>query len=162
MLTGLPPSPEQLAAFTTDQSPDAWEKQVDALLASPRYGERMALDWLDVARFADTYGYQSDNECFLWPWRDWVIKSFNENLSYDKFLTWQIAGDLLPDATQEQKLATAFNRLHRQTQEGGSIEEEFRQEYVSDRVHTVGSRITARRSQSAARRWNWPAPLRRR
>lgn len=139
VLTGLPPSPEQLAAFAADQSPDAWEKQVDALLASPRYGERMALDWLDVARFADTYGYQSDNECFLWPWRDWVIKSFNENLSYDKFLTWQIAGDLLPDATQEQRLATAFNRLHRQTQEGGSIEEEFRHEYVSDRVHTVGT-----------------------
>lgn len=139
VLTGLPPSPEQLAAFAADQSPDAWEKQVDALLASPRYGERMALDWLDVARFADTYGYQSDNECFLWPWRDWVIKSFNENLAYDKFLTWQVAGDLLPDATQEQKLATAFNRLHRQTQEGGSIEEEFRQEYVSDRVHTAGT-----------------------
>jgi hypothetical protein len=139
VLTGLPPSPEQIAAFAADASPDAFEKQVDALLAAPRYGERMALDWLDVARFADTYGYQSDNNCFVWPWRDWVIRAFNDNLPYDKFLTWQIAGDLLPNATQEQKLATMFNRLHRQTQEGGSIEEEFRQEYVSDRVHTAGT-----------------------
>jgi hypothetical protein len=139
VLTGLPPAPEQIAAFTADAAPDAFEKQVDALLASPRYGERMALDWLDVARFADTYGYQSDNNCFVWPWRDWVIRAFNGNLPYDKFLTWQIAGDLLPNATQDQKLATMFNRLHRQTQEGGSIEEEFRQEYVSDRVHTAGT-----------------------
>lgn len=139
VLTGLPPTPEQLAAFAGDPSPDALEKQVDALLASPRFGERMALDWLDIARFADTYGYQSDNNCFVWPWRDWVIKAFNENLPYDQFLTWQTAGDLLPDATQEQRLATMFNRLHRQTQEGGSIEQEFRQEYVSDRVHTTGT-----------------------
>ncbi len=139
VLTGLPPSPDQLAAFAADPAPDAFEKQVDALLASPRFGERMAQDWLDIARFADTYGYQSDNNCFVWPWRDWVIKSFNENLPYDQFLTWQIAGDLLPDATQEQRLATLFNRLHRQTQEGGSIEQEFRQEYISDRVHTAGT-----------------------
>jgi hypothetical protein len=139
VLAGLPPSPDQLAAFAADPAPDAFEKQVDALLASPRFGERMAQDWLDIARFADTYGYQSDNTCFVWPWRDWVIKAFNENLPYDQFLTWQIAGDLLPDATQEQRLATMFNRLHRQTQEGGSIEQEFRQEYVSDRVHTAGT-----------------------
>ena len=138
-LTGLPPSPEQTAAFLKDGSPDAYEKQVDALLASPRYGERMAQDWLDLARFADTYGYQSDKPCFVWPWRDWVIKAFNENLPFDQFATWQIAGDLLPDATQEQRLATLFNRLHRQTEEGGSIEAEFRQEYVSDRVHTYGT-----------------------
>ncbi len=138
-LTGLPPSPEQMAAFLKDESPDAYEKQVDALLASPRYGERMAQDWLDLARYADTYGYQSDKPCFVWPWRDWVIKAFNENLPYDQFTTWQIAGDLLPDATQEQRLATLFNRLHRQTEEGGSIEAEFRQEYVSDRVHTYGT-----------------------
>jgi hypothetical protein len=138
-LTGLPPSLEQLDAFLADASPDAYEKQVDALLASPRYGERMAQDWLDLARYADTYGYQSDKPCFVWPWRDWVIKAFNENLPYDQFTTWQIAGDLLPDATQEQRLATLFNRLHRQTEEGGSIEEEFRQEYVSDRVHTYGT-----------------------
>ncbi|MCW1924441.1 DUF1553 domain-containing protein [Luteolibacter arcticus] len=138
-LTGLPPSPEQLQAYLADASPDAYEKQVDALLASPRYGERMAQDWLDVARFADTYGYQSDANCFVWPWRDWVIGAFNSNLSYDKFASWQVAGDLLPDATQEQKLATMFNRLHRQTQEGGSIEAEFRQENISDRVHTFGT-----------------------
>jgi hypothetical protein len=139
VLTGLPPTPEQIAAFLADTTPEAYEKQVDALLASPRYGERMALDWMDVARFADTYGYQSDKSCFVWPWRDWVIGAFNKNLPYDQFLTWQIAGDLLPNATQEQRLATAFNRLHRQTEEGGSIEEEFRQEYVSDRVHTAGT-----------------------
>lgn len=138
-LTGLPPSPEQMEAFLKDTSPDAYEKQVDALLASPRYGERMAQDWLDLARYADTYGYQSDKPCFVWPWRDWVIKAFNENLPFDQFATWQIAGDLLPDATQEQRLATLFNRLHRQTEEGGSIEAEFRQEYVSDRVHTYGT-----------------------
>jgi hypothetical protein len=139
VLNGLPPAPEQLDSFARDESPQAYEKQVDALLASPRFGERMALDWLDIARFADTYGYQSDNNCFVWPWRDWVIKAFNDNLPYDQFLTWQIAGDLLPQATTEQRLATLFNRLHRQTQEGGSIEPEFRQEYISDRVHTAGT-----------------------
>ncbi|MFN9025830.1 MAG: DUF1549 domain-containing protein, partial [Akkermansiaceae bacterium] len=139
VLTGLPPTPEQITAFVNDTSPNAYEKQVDGLLASPRFGERMALDWLDVARFADTYGYQTDKECFVWPWRNWVINAFNDNLSYDKFLAWQIAGDLLPNATQDQRLATTFNRLHRQTEEGGSIEEEFRQEYVSDRVHTAGT-----------------------
>lgn len=139
VLTGLPPSPEQLTAFASDPSPDAWEKQVDALLASPTYGERMASDWLDVARFADTMGYQGDPTGFVWPWRDWVIRAFNSNLPYDQFLTWQIAGDLLPDASQDQQLATTFNRLHRQTNEGGSIEQEFRQEYISDRVHTVGT-----------------------
>ena len=138
-LTGLPPTPEQLDALLNDPSPDAYERQVDALLASPAYGERLAQDWLDVARFADTYGYQSDIACFVWPWRDWVIKAFNDNLPYDRFIIWQIAGDLLPAASQEQRLATTFNRLHRQTQEGGSIEAEFRQEYVSDRVHTFGT-----------------------
>lgn len=139
VLTGLPPTPEEIAAYVSDESPDAYEKRVDAMLASSRYGERMALDWLDIARFADTYGYQSDKNCFVWPWRDWVINAFNKNLPYDQFLTWQIAGDLLPDATQEQRLATTFNRLHRQTEEGGSIEQEFRQEYISDRVHTAGT-----------------------
>ena len=139
VVTGLPPTPEQIAAFLGDASPNAYEKKVDALLASPRYGERMALDWMEVARFADTFGYQSDNGCFVWPWRDWVIRAFNNNLPYDQFVTWQTAGDLLPEATQEQRLATTFNRLHRQTQEGGSIEQEFRQEYISDRVHTTGT-----------------------
>lgn len=138
-LTGLPPSMQELDAFLADTAPNALEKRVDALLASPRYGERLAQDWLDVARFADTYGYQSDKNCFVWPYRDWVINAFNKNLPFDQFATWQIAGDLLPNATQEQKLATLFNRLHRQTEEGGSIAEEFRMENVSDRVHTYGT-----------------------
>ena len=112
---------------------------MDRSLASPAYGERRAGEWLDLARYADTYGYQSDVERDMSPWRDWVIKSFNENLPYDQFVIWQIAGDLLPQPTREQILATAFNRLHRQTNEGGSIEEEFRIEYVSDRVHTAGT-----------------------
>jgi len=138
-LTGLPPTPEETDAFVADSAGDAFERQVDRLLASPRYGERMAADWLDVARFADTYGYQADWECNTWPWRDWVIAAFNRNLPYDEFAREQIAGDLLPNATREQRLATAFNRLHRMTNEGGSIDEEFRSEYVSDRVATYGT-----------------------
>ena len=108
-------------------------------MSSPAYGERMALDWLDLARYANTYGYQADVERDMSPYRDWVIRAFNENLAYDKFLTWQLAGDLLPNPTREQRIATAFNRLHRQTNEGGSIEEEFRTEYVVDRVNTFGT-----------------------
>jgi hypothetical protein len=138
-LTGLPPTPAELDTFLADTAPGAYERAVDRYLAAPAYGERMAMDWLDLARYADTYGYQADVERDMSPWRDWVIRAFNHNLSYDRFLTWQLAGDLLPDATDEQRLATAFNRLHRQTNEGGSIEEEFRQEYVSDRVHTFGT-----------------------
>ena len=138
-LTGLPPSLAELDAFLADKSPTAYERAVEKYLGSPAYGERMALDWLDLARFADTYGYQQDEDRDMSPWRDWVIQSFNNNLSYDKFLTWQLAGDLLPDATREQKLATAFNRLHRQTNEGGSIDEEFRAEYCADRINTVGT-----------------------
>ncbi|MEP6664638.1 MAG: DUF1549 domain-containing protein, partial [Verrucomicrobiota bacterium] len=138
-LTGLPPSLKQIDNFLKDTSPKAYEKLVEQFLASPAYGEQMARDWLDLARYADTYGYQMDFERDMFPWRDWVIRAFNQNLSYDKFIIWQIAGDLLPDATDEQILATAFNRLHRQTNEGGSIEEEFRNEYVSDRVHTFGT-----------------------
>jgi len=138
-LTGLPPTPEETEAFLNDQSKDAYEKQVDRLLASPRFGERMAADWLDVARYADTYGYQSDWDCRVWPWRDWLINAFNSNLPYNQFIRDQIAGDLIPSATRDQKIATAFNRLHRQTNEGGSIDEEFRQEYTSDRVHTFGT-----------------------
>ncbi len=138
-LTGLPPTLEEIDAFLADQSPDAYEKVVDRLLASPHYGERMAAGWLDLARYADTFGYQTDPYRDVWPYRDWVIKAFNDNLPYDKFITWQLAGDLLPNATREQRLATLFNRLHRQTAEGGSIEEEFRVEYVADRVHTFGT-----------------------
>ncbi|MBL8759815.1 MAG: DUF1549 domain-containing protein, partial [Phycisphaerae bacterium] len=139
VLTGLPPTPEESRAFIVDTSPAAYESRVDAMLASPRFGERLAADWLDAARFADTYGYQSDWECRVWPWRDWLINSFNANMPYDRFITEQLAGDLLPSATQQQKLATTFNRLHRQTNEGGSIDEEFRQEYVADRVRTFGT-----------------------
>jgi len=138
-LTGLPPTPAEIDAFLADTAPGAYERAVERYLASPAYGERMAMDWLDLARYADTYGYQADVERDMSPWRDWVIRAFSRNLPYDRFLTWQLAGDLLPHATDEQRLATAFNRLHRQTNEGGSIEEEFRQEYVSDRVHTFGT-----------------------
>jgi hypothetical protein len=138
-LRGLPPSLQEIDAFLADRSPNAYEKVVDAFLASPAYGEQQATLWLDLARFADTYGYQSDVERDLSPWRDWVIRAFNANLPFDQFLTWQLAGDLLPDPSRDQVLATAFNRLHRQTNEGGSVEEEFRAEYVADRVSTVGT-----------------------
>lgn len=138
-LTGLPPAPEEIAAFQADQSPDAYEKQVDRLLNSPAYGERMAVKWLDLARFADTHGYTVDRFRDMSPWRDWVIKAYNENMPYDQFVTWQLAGDLLPDATREQKLATGFNRLHPQNLEGGIIEEEFRSAYVSDRTDVLGT-----------------------
>jgi hypothetical protein len=138
-LTGLPPTPAEVAAFVADKSPAAYEKLVDRLLASPRYGERMAVDWLDVSRYADSYGFQVDREREVWPWRDWVIRAFNENLSFDQFITWQLAGDLLPNPTDEQILATAFNRLHQQESEGGSVEEEYRVEYVADRVQTFST-----------------------
>ena len=138
-LTGLPPTPAATAAFLADPRPDAYERAVDTLLASPRYGERMAADWLDVARYADSYGFQVDRERDMWPWRDWVIRSFNANLPWDKFVTWQLAGDLLPGATDEQILATAFNRLHPQESEGGSVEEEYRVNHVNDRTTTFGT-----------------------
>jgi hypothetical protein len=138
-LRGLPPSLEEIDVFLADTSIDAYEKLVDRLLASPAYGEKQANEWLDLARFADTYGYQNDMERDLSPWRDWVIRAFNENLPYDQFITWQLAGDLFPEATRDQALATTFNRLHRQTNEGGSIDEEFRAEYVADRVATAGT-----------------------
>lgn len=138
-LTGLPPALADIDAFVADRAPDALPRLVDRLLASPRYGERMAADWLDVARYADSYGFQVDRERDMWPWRDWVIKAFNQNLSWDKFVTEQLAGDLLPQATNEQILATAFNRLHAQEAEGGSIEEEYRINHVNDRVTTFGT-----------------------
>lgn len=138
-LTGLPPTPAEIDAFVADASPDAYEKLVDRLLASPRYGERMASDWLDIARFADTHGYQMDRFRPMHAYRDWVIKAFNDNLPFDQFATWQLAGDLLPNATKDQRLATAFNRLHSQNEEGGIVEEEFRVAYVVDRVNTMGT-----------------------
>src|SRR5579884_11157 len=138
-LTGLPPTLAEMDAFLADKSANAYEKVVDRLLASPRYGERMASEWLDLARYADTHGYQMDRYRAMWPWRDWVIHAFNRNLPYDQFVTWQLAGDLLPGATKEQRLATAFNRLHMQNEEGGIVEEEFRVAYVVDRVNTFGT-----------------------
>ena len=138
-LTGLPPTLAEIEAFAKDQSPEAYERVIDRLLKSPRYGERMASEWLDVARYADTHGYQMDRTRPTWPYRDWVISAFNDNLPYDQFATWQIAGDLLPNATKAQKLATAFNRMHCQNEEGGVVEEEFRVAYVVDRVDTFGT-----------------------
>lgn len=138
-LTGLPPTVDEVDAYLSDERPDAYERLVDRLLESPRYGERMAADWLDLARYADTYGFQVDRDRSVWRWRDWVIDAFNRNLPYDSFITWQLAGDLLPGAGDEQILATAFNRMHQQKVEGGSVEEEFRVEYVADRVHTFGT-----------------------
>ena len=136
-LTGLPPTPEMRASFLNDKHPQAYERLIDRLLASERFGERMAMDWLDIARFADTYGYQSDRFNHLWPWRDWVINAFNQNLPYDAFITHQMAGDLLEQRNQETILATAFHRNHRQTNEGGSTNEEFRVEYNADRLKTT-------------------------
>ncbi len=138
-LTGLPPTIAEIDAFLADSSPGAYDRVVDRLLESPRFGERMAVDWLDLARYADTYGYQADVYRAMWPWRDWVVQAFNASLPYDQFVTWQLAGDLMPQPGRQQVLATAFNRHHRQTNEGGSIEEEFRVEYVSDRTNTFGT-----------------------
>jgi hypothetical protein len=138
-LTGLPPSLEEMDAFLQDDVPGAYDRLVDRLLADPAYGERRANEWLDLARYADTHGYQSDVENELWPWRDWVIEAFNKNLPYDEFIHWQLAGDLLPSPSRDQVLATAFNRLHRQTNEGGSIEEEYLAEYAADRVQTAST-----------------------
>lgn len=135
-ITGLPPTPEEVLAFAKDGKVDVL---VDRLLASPHYGERMAVDWLDVSRYADSYGFQVDREREVWPWRDWVVKAFNDNLPFDQFVTWQVAGDLLPNPTDEQRLATMFSRLHMQEAEGGSVEEEYRVEYVADRVHTFAT-----------------------
>ena len=125
--------------FSTDQSPNAYEKVVDRLLASPRYGERMAATWLDAARYADTNGYQTDAERYMWRWRDWVIEAFNRNLPFDEFALQQIAGDMLPRATLDQKIATGFNRNHRGNGEGGIIPEEYAVEYVVDRVETTST-----------------------
>ena len=138
-LTGLPPSPKEIAEFLGDSSPGAYERVVDRLLKSEAYGERMATDWLDVARYADSYGFQVDRERDMWVWRDWVVKAFNNNLPFDDFIRFQIAGDLIPNATDDQILATGFNRLHQQEAEGGSVEEEYRVEYVCDRVQTFAT-----------------------
>lgn len=138
-LTGLPPTPAEVDAFVRDTAPNAYEKVVDRLLMSPRYGEQMALQWLDFARYADSNGFQVDSSRFQWPWRDWVIRSFNENKPFDQFTVEQIAGDLLPNATRDQIVATGFNRNHRLNGEGGLIAEEWRIETVIDRLETTGS-----------------------
>lgn len=140
-LNGLPPTESEIKAFEADQSPEAFEKVVDRLLASPHFGERIAVDWLDAARYSDSYGYQSDLLMPTWPYRDWVINAFNANLPYNQFLIEQLAGDLLPGARRDQILATAFNRLHRQSNEGGSIALEFKTEYAVDRVDTFGTAV---------------------
>jgi hypothetical protein len=136
-LTGLPPTPAEVDAFLADHSANAYEKVVDRLLASPHYGERMAMQWLDLARYADSHGYHIDSHRDMWPWRDWVISAFNRDLPYDQFTVWQIAGDLLPNATVEQRVASGFNRNHMITFEGGAIPEEYEVEYVVDRVETT-------------------------
>ncbi len=143
-LTGLPPTPKEVDEFIADQSPDAYEKVVDRLLASPRYGERMAFRWLDAARYADTNGYQLDGERSMWRWRDWVIEAYNRNLPFDQFTIQQLAGDLLPkpenpQAALDQLIATAFNRNHRGNSEDGIVPEEYRIEYVVDRVDTTST-----------------------
>ena len=138
-LTGFPPTPQEIDAYFADSSPDAYEKVVDRLLASPRYGERMALPWLDAARYADTNGFQEDRTRTSWIWRDWVVRAMNENMPFDEFTVDQIAGDLVPSATQEQKLASGFNRNHMLNGEGGAIPEESRNTYVIDRVNTTST-----------------------
>ena len=140
-LTGLPPTQAEMDDFMA--APSAREAVVDRLFASPRFGEHMATAWLDVARYADSFGYQADIATNAWPYRDWVIRAFNDNLPFDDFIIHQLAGDLLPNATRDQKLATAFNRIHRKTNEGGSVPEEFRQDGISDRVHTIGTAFMA-------------------
>ncbi|WP_339736397.1 DUF1553 domain-containing protein [uncultured Gimesia sp.] len=137
-LTGLPPKPTDVAAFVNDKSPQAYEKVIDRLLESPQYGEHMARYWLDIARYGDTHGLHLDNYREMWPYRDWVIKAFNTNLHYDQFVIEQLAGDLLPNATMDQQIATGFNRCHVTTNEGGSIAEEVYVRNVIDRVETTG------------------------
>ncbi len=138
-LTGLPPTPTEVAAFINDTSSNAYEKVVDRLLASPRYGENLAWQWLDAARYSDTNGYQSDGVRSMWRWRDWVIDAFNHNMPFSEFTIEQLAGDLLPHATRDQIIATGFNRNHRTSAEGGIIDEEFRVAYVVDRVDTTSN-----------------------
>lgn len=138
-LTGLPPTAADLRSFLADNSPQAYEKVVDRLLASPHYGERMAMQWLDFARYADSHGYHIDSAREMWPWRDWVIHAFNTNMPYDQFTIEQLAGDLLPHATQSQVIATGFNRNHMINFEGGAIPEEYANEYIVDRIEATST-----------------------
>ncbi len=136
-LTGLPPTREAVRQFVADESPDAYEKLVDRLFASPAYGEHMARQWLDLARYADTHGLHLDNIRSMWPYRDWVVEAFNTNLPFDEFTRWQLAGDVLPDATRAQRIASGFNRCNVTTSEGGSINEEWVYRYAVDRTTTM-------------------------
>lgn len=138
-VVGLPPSPAQVDAFVNDQSPNAYEALVDRMLENPHFGERMAVFWLDLVRYADTIGYHSDNPREIYPYRDWVIKAFNSNMPFDRFTREQLAGDLLPNATLDQKVASAYNRLLQTTEEGGAQPKEYAAKYLSDRVRNVGS-----------------------
>src|SRR6185295_3611842 len=138
-LTGLPPTPEEVATFLADKDPLAYEKQVERLLGSPHYGERMAVPWLDAARFTDTVGYHGDQNQRIFPYRDYVIASFNRNKPFDDFTIEQLAGDLLPNPTVEQRVATGFNRLNMMTREGGAQPKEYLAKYAADRVRTVGT-----------------------
>jgi mono/diheme cytochrome c family protein len=138
-LTGLPPTPAEVDALLADDAPNAFERVVDRLLASPRFGERMAARWLDGARYADSNGYQSDGERTMWRWRDWVIEAYNHNLPFDQFTIEQLAGDLLPNCTLDQQIATGFNRNHRGNAEGGIVPEEYAVEYVVDRIDTTAT-----------------------
>lgn len=138
-LHGIPPKPEDVAAFVADPAPDAYEKLVDRLLASPRYGERMAVWWLDLVRYADTIGYHSDNPRNVWPYRDWVIKAFNDNKRFDQFTIEQLAGDLMPEATLQTKVASTFNPLNLSTEEGGAQAKQYEAKTVTDRVKAVGT-----------------------
>ena len=138
-LTGLPPTPAEIDEFLTDKRTDAYETQADRLLKSKRYGERQAQEWLDLARYADTSGYQNDTPREIWKWRDWVINAFNANMPFDQFTIEQLAGDLLPNATLAQKVATGFNRNHPTNSEAGEEEDEYRSAYVVDRVNTTAT-----------------------
>ena len=138
-LTGLPPTPSEVAAFVGDKRADAYGRLVDRLLASPHYGERWGRHWLDVARYADSNGYSIDAPRSIWKYRDWVIAAFNEDLPYDQFTIWQLAGDLLPNATTDQKIATGFHRNTMINEEGGIDKEQFRIESIIDRVNTTGT-----------------------
>ena len=134
----MPPSTELIAKFVNNKSPEAYGKLVDALLASPHYGERWARVWMDLARYADTQGYEKDRTRTVWPWRDWLIKAFNDDMPYDQFTIEQLAGDLLPNADSQQILATVFHRNTMTNTEGGTDDEEFRVAAVKDRVDTTG------------------------
>jgi hypothetical protein len=142
-ITGIPPTLVQQDEFAKSADAKTYEKLLDKALASPQYGEKMAIFWMDLARYADSHGYQDDGLRTMWPWRDWVIHAFNKNYDYKKFVTWQLAGDLLPDKNKETILATGFNRNHKITQEGGVIDEEYRIEYVTDRTNTLGKGLLA-------------------